>query len=84
MKLRDIVAEMNIEGESGAIGDIMVDLDTEDRELLDKMLYTVISETPKVKYKYTGRDVSRALNGLGYNISERTVQRYRQDKRESK
>ena len=84
MKLRDIVAELNIEGESGTIGDIMADLDSEDRELLDAMLNTVLSETPRTKYKYTGRDVSRALNGLGYDISERTIQRYRQDKRESK
>jgi len=28
MKLRDIVADLNIQGESGRIGDIMADLDT--------------------------------------------------------
>lgn len=89
MKLRDIVAELNIEGEDGTIGGIMADLDTEDRALLTEMLYDTVNgsiqdqQGHRPKYKYTGRDVSRALNRLGYDISERSIQRHRQDKRES-
>lgn len=80
MKLRDIVADINIQSEGGRIGDILADLDTEDRELLREMLD---SQTASGRYKYPARTVSRALTAMDHPISERSIQRYRQDKRES-
>jgi hypothetical protein len=84
MNLRDIVAELNIQTEDGALGDIMADLDLEDQNLLRDMVYSFVETGSRPKYKYTARSVSRALSEMGYSISERTIQRYRQDARESK
>lgn len=74
-KLMDEVAAINITSGSSSIDNILRMLDEEDRDDLLNMIVDPL---------YTGRVISKALTNMGprFAVSERTVQRYRQDLRE--
>lgn len=76
-RLMEEVAAINISSGKSAIDNILNMLDEEDKAFLLDML---------VDPTYSGRTISKALTGMGprFTVSERTVQRYRQDLREVK
>lgn len=82
MGLRERVAELNIIGDRSRVETVLGMLDDDDRIFLEEMLNTQIR---KGKYKYPARAVALALSSLGseFEVGERTIQRYRQDNRES-
>lgn len=73
MSLKDEVAALNIVGGGNRVENIIAMLDAEERKELIEMLDNHI---------YTGRAISRALSARGpaFAVSERTIQRYRQDR----
>lgn len=73
MSLKDEVAALNIVGGGNRVDNILEMLTKEERAELLEMLDNPI---------YTGRAIAKALSARGpsYSVSERTIQRYRQDR----